>query len=315
MSSPAATYLHRVADRRAREIVTPEGVPIKFMLAGPGDRAGAFVLDVLFQIVALVVFVILADLAIGGSGEDSWLTGFAMVVAFLLREFYFVVFEVRWQGSTPGKRITGIRVIDARGGQLEPGAILARNLVREVETWLPLTLLVAGGQVWPGAPGWAKLLALLWVLALMLLPLFNKDHLRIGDMIGGTLVVMQPKTVLVPDLADATHFAPQLQAWGGGGKPAAGPAPWAFTAEHLDVYGIYELQVLEGVLRTDQATVAHAEAVAAVAEKIHTKIKYDQLVPVHEYERFLRDFYTALRAQLEKKMLFGQRREDKFSKK
>lgn len=311
--SQATHYLHHVADRRAREIVTPEGVPIRFQLAGPGDRAGAFVLDVLFQIIALVVFVVAAEWAIGGAGEDSWLTGFALVIAFVMREFYFVVFETRWQGSTPGKRIVGIRVIDARGGQLEASAILARNLVREVKTWLPLTLLIAGGDVWPGAPGWARLVAMLWVIALLLLPLFNKDHLRIGDMIGGTLVVMQPKTVLVPDLADATQFAPALPAWGG--KPQAGPAPWAFTEAHLDVYGIYELQVLEGVLRTDVASTAHHEAVTAVAEKIHAKIKYDQLVPAHEYERFLRDFYTALRAHLEKKMLFGQRREDKFAKK
>ncbi|MCA9679634.1 MAG: RDD family protein [Kofleriaceae bacterium] len=313
MSSPATQYLQRVADRRAREIVTPEGVPIRFTLAGPGDRAGAFMLDVLIQAAMIVVLVLVADLLIGSAGEDSWAASLFIVAAFVLRTFYFVFFETRWQGATPGKRIVGIRVIDGRGGQLEPGSILARNLVREVEVWLPLTLLVAGAQVWPGAPGWARLLAAAWVLVLLLMPMFNKDHLRVGDMIGGTMVVMQPKTVLAPDLADAATHAPQLPAWGG--KPATAAPRFPFTTAHLDVYGIYELQVLEGVLRTEAVTVAHAEAVAAVAEKIHAKIDYDQLVPTHEQERFLRDFYTALRAHLEKKMLFGQRREDKYSKK
>ena len=38
----------RAGERTAlmREIVTPEGVPINFELAGAGDRAAAFMLDV-----------------------------------------------------------------------------------------------------------------------------------------------------------------------------------------------------------------------------------------------------------------------------
>jgi hypothetical protein len=50
------------------------------------------------------------------------------------------------------------------------------------------------------------------------------------------------------------------------------------------------------------------------ASKIAAKIRYPQEVPSHLQERFLRDFYTALRAHLEKRMLFGQRREDKYSR-
>ncbi|MCA9616634.1 MAG: RDD family protein [Myxococcales bacterium] len=293
-------------------VVGPEGVALRFPAATLAERAMAFGVDLALLFLSLLVVGIVLLAAGAVSGLTS-LIGLGLVAAFVIQHGYFAFFEIHWQGATPGKRIVGIRVIDGRGGQLEPGSILARNLVREVEVWLPLTLLVAGAQVWPGAPGWARLLAAAWVLVLLLMPMFNKDHLRVGDMIGGTMVVMQPKTVLAPDLADAATHAPQLPAWGG--KPATAAPRFPFTTAHLDVYGIYELQVLEGVLRTEAVTVAHAEAVAAVAEKIHAKIDYDQLVPTHEQERFLRDFYTALRAHLEKKMLFGQRREDKYSKK
>ena len=56
-----------------------------------------------------------------------------LFVAFVLRNLYFIHFELAWQGSTPGKYFTGLRVIERHGGELTPAAIVARNLTREVE--------------------------------------------------------------------------------------------------------------------------------------------------------------------------------------
>jgi hypothetical protein len=52
--------------------------------------------------------------------------------------------------------------------------------------------------------------------------------------------------------------------------------------------------------------------VRTVSQKVREKIRYDGKVA--DDERFLREFYAAQRAHLEQKLLFGQRREDKFSK-
>lgn len=299
-------YVRRGADARARHIVTPEGVELTFTLAGAGDRAAAYVLDVIFMIAAIVVLAI----AVGIAGGGPWMSAFLLIAAFIVRNFYFVVFETRWQGLTPGKRIVGIRVVDARGGQLEAGAILGRNLIREIEVWQPLAFLLAGGDMWPDAPTWAKFVSGGWLFVFLLMPLFNRDRLRIGDMLGGTRVVVQPKPLLLPDLADAAVL-PQLMPMGWA-QPDLKPI-FPFKPEQLDIYGIYELQVLEGVLRGDAMTAAHLEAMSTVAQKIHAKINYHVAVRAHQYERFLRDFYTALRAHLEKKLLFGQRREDKHA--
>ncbi len=311
MSGPAVTNLATLAQRgdseRAklvREIITPEGVPLRFTLARAGDRAGAFVIDVLIQGLTLFLVAWGLSLAVGSHLEGTWLTAVIVVLAFLLVNFYFAFFEVRWQGSTPGKRRVGIRVIDARGGQLETSAVLARNLVRELEVWMPLRLLFAGRVVWPTAPGWAVLLAGAWTFVFMLFPLFNKDRLRVGDLIAGTRVVMQPKVVMLPDLvAEAQQYqTPQTKA-----------KAFTFTDKQLGFYGIYELQVLEGVLRQTPGSAGYAEAIRTVTEKIQKKIGYD--LPIDDPDRFLRDFYAAQRSHLEQKMLFGQRREDKFSKK
>jgi uncharacterized RDD family membrane protein YckC len=300
----------REDDRWVREIVTPEGVAIRFTLARGGDRASAFLIDVLIQIFAAIAILLMLKVATGRAWESSWLTPFVIVLAFLVVNFYFAFFEVRWQGQTPGKKKIGIRVIDARGGQLETSAVLARNLVRELEVWTPLRFLLARGLVWPDAPTWASVLAIAWTFVFMFMPLFNKDRLRVGDIIGGTRVVVQPKLVLVPDLvAERVPDAAMAVAFGG---VAQSPAH-EFAGDQLAIYGIYELQVLEGVLRQDAATIGHYEAIRTVSEKIRIKIKFG--AKVTDDERFLRDFYAALRAHLEQRMLFGERREDKFAAK
>jgi uncharacterized RDD family membrane protein YckC len=306
MNPTSLAALHPAEDGKlVREIVTPEGIPLKFTLARAGDRAAAFVLDTLAQVIVLVAITWGLWYAVGGEG--TWLTAVIVVLAFLLANFYFAFFEVRWQGATPGKRRLGIRVIDARGGQLETSAVLARNLIRELEVWTPLRFLLAGSLVWPDAPGWARLIAGAWAFVFLFMPVFNKDRLRVGDMIAGTRVVMQPKVVLVPDLAQESAAVPF---WAPAGtKPTAA---YAFSDAQLGIYGIYELQVLERVLRTNPGEASYLEAVRTVSEKVREKIRYDGKVV--DDERFLREFYAAQRAHLEQKLLFGQRRQDKFSK-
>jgi uncharacterized RDD family membrane protein YckC len=295
-----AKYLDRKGDgARRREILTPEGIPIQFTLASIGERATALVIDMILIVVGVAVVAFMA--AIASPGKEDWVSALALLLITLARHFYFAFFELRAHGSTPGKRAAGIRVIDGRGGSLEASAVLARNLIRELEMWMPMTFLIAMPLVWPDAPAWAWVLMSGWLVLVALFPLFNKDNLRVGDLIGGTIVVAEPKVQLRADLAEAKPLA-----------PTAKIATYTFTEAQLEVYGIYELQVLEGLLRGEAA--ADPGAVSTVADKIRAKIQYGEKVPMGQDEKFLGDFYTALRAHLEKRLLFGKRREDKFDK-
>lgn len=279
---------------RLREVVTPEGVPIRFELALAGDRLGAFLLDlVVINLLVLAVVIPLGVLAAKGllGLEGDLVLAVAVLAIFLVRTFYFVFFELSWQGQTPGKRRLRIRAVDGRGGPLTAEAIIARNLTRELELFLPMAALFSPGLLFPGAPGWAVLASLGWMLLFGLLPFFNRDRLRVGDLVAGTVVVRNPTAVLLDDLAAVR----------------AGEA-LAFNDAQLDVYGEYELQVLEGVLR-GRARPGHADAVRTVAEKIREKIAWDG--PVVPDERFLEAFYAALRGRLERRLLFGRRRADK----
>ncbi len=182
--------------RRQRAIVTPEGVPLVVELADRGSRAAAFVLDVVFIVMVLAIGGI--ALAFTASVIKIWALVVGILAFFLLRIFYFPITELAWRGATPGKRILGLRVIDRGGGPLRPESIVVRNLMREVEVFMPLTVLAVPSLT--GFEAIEQLLMLGWVGIFTLMPLFNRDGLRVGDMVAGTLVIAAPKAALLPDL-------------------------------------------------------------------------------------------------------------------
>ena len=69
-----------------------------------------------------------------------------MLWFFLLRHGYFVFQETRGNGTTFGKRRFHLRVIRADGGPLTTEILLARNLTREVELFLPSILILSPNE-------------------------------------------------------------------------------------------------------------------------------------------------------------------------
>ncbi len=278
------------------EIVTPEGVVLPFINASSGERLGAILLDLLFMALApvgfLIVFLILPGHDVFEKNNKTAMAILEIIYfafMFFIRSGYFMVFEMGRYAATPGKRILKLRVVANDGGRLTPAAVFTRNALREVEFYLPLTLVfyaVAAQNVL----GW---LAFLWAMALLLLPLFNKQHARLGDFLAGTRVVHMPQAKLSYDLADLD------------GDRRTG---LTFTHEQL-AYGEMELTVLEQVLRDRKPAV-----MKAVADKIKARIGWQEPKNADEIPRdedFLRTYYSALRAYLEAKMLLGKRRKDK----
>jgi uncharacterized RDD family membrane protein YckC len=236
-------------------------------------------------------------------------------VGFLLWNFYFIYFEISGGGATFGKRKMGVRVISRDGGPLTAEAVFARNLMRNLEFYLPVTALLAPAALLPDSPGWGQLLALGWMAVFALMPFFNQDRLRCGDLVAGTLVVRAPIAVLFSDLSDRATVRPVMrpQPTGRTGPPPPPPPAeeFPFSREQLDIYGIHELQVLEDLLRRDDQGTLDTRVLEDVCEKIKLKVGW----PVDRWQvsprPFLQAFYRAQRAALEQKMLFGQRRERK----
>ncbi len=271
----------------------PEGVPIRFQLASRGARIGAQLLDLILTWVAGILFV-LAVAYLNLVSFEAFFTLLSLLM-FLLRVPYYVLAELVWNGRTPGKRITGIRVISANGRRLTPWQIVARNVMKEVEFFTPLTLVLAASSDSLGP--WGTGIMLVWVLVVSIVPLASKRRQRLGDMIAGTLVVDTPRAVLLPDLSTQAT--------------ARTVERFAFLPHHLDHYGRHELQVLEDILRDPGSSpLLHAETTRAT-DAILRKIGYADPVAPHERREFLSAFYRAQREHLESRRLFGDRREDK----
>jgi uncharacterized RDD family membrane protein YckC len=279
--------------RARREIVTPEGVAVPVDLAEHGARAVAFAIDLFIWLVALIGVVLLLVLITGVSTAAGKVAiSIALFLAILVRNFYFIFFEMAWRGQTPGKRLTGLRVIDASGGPLQPSAVVARNLTRELEMFIPIGVLLTWGK--GGATDWEQLFIAAWLLFFLALPLINRNRMRGGDMIAGTMVISLPKLALSGELAEQT-------------------AQFVFSEQQLQAYGAFELQVLEELLRHLERPDA-ARVLPEVCEKICRKIGWTTPVPANETLRFLREFYTAERAYLERAQLYGKARADKHDR-
>ena len=292
MSKAAKIKQTKIRPNRQRlaDYLPPEGVPIAFQIAAMGARFGAQFLDFLITYGGLLVLLLLL-LWVDVLPESAFITLFTLLI-FLIRVPYYILSELVWNGSTLGKRIVKIRVISANGRRLTPHQVTARNLMKEVEVFTPTTLLLGGAT-----GDWVMtVITIVWVLGVVALPFFNPKRQRLGDMIAGTIVVEQPKSVLLPDLATARGVNIQR---------------FAFLPVHLDIYGRHELQTLESILRDSGTSPSYRAELAKVTEAIVRKIDFVDRVLPSEQEEFLLCFYRAQREHLESRRLFGDRREDK----
>jgi len=139
----------------------------------------------------LVVGVVSAGVAaagflgdVGGRARYGLLTGIFFLGTFVITSGYFMVFEILWNGQTPGKRLVGLRVIRESGYPIRPVDAVIRNLVRIVD-WLPLVYGVG-----------------------VLVMLLNQRSRRLGDFASGTIVVREAAWPAVAFAPPAAAVAP-----------------------------------------------------------------------------------------------------------
>lgn len=270
----------------------PEGVPIPFRIASRGARLGAQVLDILITWTA--AFLLLFGLLWLNVLSWSALWTLVALVFFLIRVPYYILTELIWNGRTLGKRILRLRVISLDGRRLTPHQIVARNLMKEAEVFLPIETLLMS----VATSTFFDWVILIWMLGVLAVPFLNKPAQRLGDMLAGTVVVENPRPRLMPDLSLA-RAAPEL----------------IFTTEQLDVYGRHELQVLEQILRNRPKHKAEIKNLDDVTRAICRRIHFAPLPEAHAQWDFLMEFYRQQREYLESRNLFGDLRTDKNHKK
>lgn len=154
---------------------TPESVELEFTLAGIGNRSFALIIDyVISGLTILLVWIIggflafqfVPNLAVSGLSDRllQWIWAIQLMTTFAIYVGYFVLWETLWQGQTPGKKWTKIRVICDNGKpERLPQAIL-RALFRPIDDLLFIGVFFI---------------------------IFSRQEKRIGDLVAGTLVIQE----------------------------------------------------------------------------------------------------------------------------
>lgn len=215
------------------QLTTPENVPISYELAGVGSRFVAALLDGLIITATQVGLLVLAGIAaliLGGWQPNlaALATAIALLAAVAVLLAYDLLFEIVWNGQTPGKRATGIRVVRDDGSPITAIAAVVRNVVRLVD-FLPMYYIIG--------------------MATMLI---DRKTRRLGDLAAGTIVVKERRDVA----ADRLTLAAVLP---GRDEPAAVEAiPEDVRLLSYDDYYL----IKEYLLRRDQLAPAAAHELA-----------------------------------------------------
>jgi uncharacterized RDD family membrane protein YckC len=176
-------------------IRTPEGIEFALPLGGPFSRMLALAIDL--AVIAMLGSILEKVLAPLGFFGGDLVGALGIIMYFAITLIYGALSEWIWRGQTVGKRLMGLRVVDARGLRLEPSQVIVRNLMRFIDA-LPALYLVGG-----------------------IACVFSRHRQRLGDLAAGTVVVRTPKLAR-PDLdqllggkynslAESRHLAARLR--------------------------------------------------------------------------------------------------------
>jgi uncharacterized RDD family membrane protein YckC len=177
------------------EIVTPENIAFRYRVAGPFRRLVALGIDYMVRgAISTLAYITIAFVAsmIGRPLLVASL-GVILVIEFVLGYFYGALFECFWNGRTPGKAAMGIRALSLTGRPINGMQAVIRNLFRMADT-LPLINLT---QVYPSIELAGIPMAPLNLFAVGLVTMaLDSRHRRIGDLVAGTIVVVDERSWL-----------------------------------------------------------------------------------------------------------------------
>ena len=192
-------------------IATPEGIEIALDLAGLGSRFTAGLIDLVIKTVIIIA------IEVPAFQSDSTAAAIVGIAAPLLVYIgYDVLFETLASGRTPGKRLTGLRVLRADGGPEDVVASLIRNVLRLIDG-LPLSYVPA-------------------IVSILL----TRRNQRVGDLAAGTIVVRERiggrragERGAPPEFAAIPPNRPAESAYGPSHKAATVAAPAEYDLSGL----------------------------------------------------------------------------------
>lgn len=185
------------------KIPTSFNLDIEFEVGEFYRRFLAWLLDMIIQIVYLVLGYRFLDLLVEGPGQaDQFWIRLYNIVLWLPVIFYYLGFELLTNGQSIGKKVTGIRVINEKGGKASPSQYLIRWLIRVSDLMMVAVILMLAIE--PRAFEYAETRwTILIILGLMVTDLVliasSKKSQRLGDVLAQTIVVRTRSKARIED--------------------------------------------------------------------------------------------------------------------
>lgn len=160
------------------EIVTPENIGFQYRVAGPFRRLPAYLIDLCIRL-AIIVALAMSLHAFRNVGLQGLGIGVLLIGYFLIEWFYGGLFETYCNGQTPGKRLTGLRVVSDEGQPINGWQAVLRNFLRAADS-LP-AILVSDTIAIPVPT---------YLLGLLAATMTDRCQ-RLGDLAAGTMVIVE----------------------------------------------------------------------------------------------------------------------------
>jgi uncharacterized RDD family membrane protein YckC len=172
-------------------VLSTENVHFAVNTAGLGSRFMAVFIDLVIQLLLMLGVSLLSayymEFLTTTFGSQSWFSSFMTAIMiflfFVILYAYFFFFEWLWHGLTPGKRLVGLRVLQANGLPATFWQVLVRNVLR-IADFLPFFY---------GAGALAVII--------------NDQNRRIGDQIAGTVVARERREEAASKVLDIASAA------------------------------------------------------------------------------------------------------------
>jgi uncharacterized RDD family membrane protein YckC len=272
--------------REEYTIDTPENVTFGYTIAGIGSRFIGALIDTSLLVLALLLLNIAISLLLAWLADNApprpidaeltpdWIAGL-LIAIYALINFgiiwgYYLVFELMWNGQTPGKQLAGTQVVRVSGAPAGFAEIAIRNVMRIVD-FLPFAYAV----------GFVVMFS-------------NRRSRRVGDFAADTLVIKRHTRVRLADLTELALASP---------APSSVPSSVAVTGEVLALYPKLaqidedEYQLVRDVLARHTAGTANNELLQRVAAAMAVRVGANAPAPdPHSCRLFLTglaDAYSA----------------------
>jgi uncharacterized RDD family membrane protein YckC len=173
------------------KIPTNFNIDLEFQIPEFYKRILALLIDIVLEYFYIRLAIRLFASISGSMDNDYDLQAIGLLLSLPLL-IYHPVMEITMNGQSIGKKITGIRVVNERGGRPSISQFLIRWLLRVSDLWIAILLIIVASASLRGTDAetiFVVVAALSFLITDIILVISSQKSQRIGDILARTILI------------------------------------------------------------------------------------------------------------------------------